>query len=254
LPARHDRWRSLHATQHYYESVRELGLPPWREVDRVPRLRLPRRAYAQAEAFLAEHDSGGGEDAVGEGGPLVGMHPGGAGLAGRKRWPAARFAEVADRLHVELGARVVLLGGPDERALAEEVAGSMRGAPSVVAAGAIPLPVSIALIERCDAFIGDDSGLLHAAAAVGTPYVGIYGPTAIASFRPIPRRPRQGRLVLPWAACPEQTAFIGSDVAWRRPQCEGTCLALETIPVEDVLRAALDLLRVAAARETAGAV
>jgi ADP-heptose:LPS heptosyltransferase len=231
----HARWRTTHATEHYYDCARELGLPPWDEVDHRLRLQLPRSAREEAQAFL--HAS------VGHyGGPLIAMHAGGSMLDGVKRWPADRFAELAEALCTSWHARVLLLGGPEDVELANAIAGAMRG-PAVVAAGTASLVISLALVESADLLIGNDSGLLHAAAALGTPYIGIYGPTAPSNFHPIESYPGQGHVVLPPVPCPEPGYFVGGDVIWRHRRCHGTCAALLTLPVSTVLAYATIVLQ-----------
>lgn len=235
LPGEHRNWRATHATRHYYDCARELDLPPWETVDQRPRLRLPDAARHDARRFMEAAPGLRGS------GPLVGMHIGGAGLGGLKRWPAARFAALADRLAAACGARVVLLGGPDDKELAATVAGIMRSRPEL-AAGAVPLLTSIVLIEACDLFIGNDSGPLHAAAAVGAPYVGIFGPTSVADFQPIALYPGQGRVVQPAVPCRAPRYFVGGEPVWRGPCCRGVCAALAALEVEPVFDAAATLL------------
>jgi hypothetical protein len=106
----------------------------------------------------------------------------------------------------------------------------------------ILLLASCALVKVCDLFVGNDSALLHVAAAVGTPYVGIFGPTAVSSFQPIPRRPGQGVLVLPPIACPEPVYFVGGRLIWDGPRCAGACAALRHTDVDAVLRGATRVL------------
>ncbi len=88
-----------------------------------------------------------------------------------KRWPG--YAELAARL--DRG--VVVLGGRDDREAAERIAAA---APErvAVAAGALSLPGSAALLERAAVLVTNDSAPLHLATAVGTPVVAIFGPTA----------------------------------------------------------------------------
>jgi len=234
IPGAHRQWRATHATRHYYDCARELDLPPWDTVDQRPRLQLPASARRDARLFIESASPRGA-------GPLVGLHVGGAGLGGLKRWPAARFAALADRLATTWGARIALLGGPDDRELAVTVARAMRTRP-ILAAGAVPLLTSIALIEACDLFIGNDSGPLHAAAAVGTPYVGVFGPTNPANFQPIALYPGQGRVVQPAVPCRAPRYFVGGEPVWRGPCCSGVCAALATLNVEPVFDAAATLL------------
>jgi ADP-heptose:LPS heptosyltransferase len=235
VPGRHARWRSQHATRLYYDCARELDLPPWEQVDQRPFLHLPPDAQRAAEAFLRARGLAGRPE------PIVGVHAGGAGLQGQKRWPAERFAEAADRLAEGWNARILLLGGRDEAALARQVAASMRR-EALVAAGALPLMASFALIARCDLFLGNDSSLLHAAAAMGTPYVGIFGPTCLANFQPLPARPRQGRLVAPWPPPRHLSYFVGGRPVWQRPRDGEAARALAAITTRMVLDQAEELL------------
>ncbi len=103
--------------------------------------------------------------------PAVLINPG-AGW-GAKRWPAERYAMVAQRL-IEQGCRVLINAGPGEESLADCIVRATKGA-------ATPLPPSlenlIALTRRIALLIAGDTGPLHLACALGKPVVGIYGPT-----------------------------------------------------------------------------
>jgi ADP-heptose:LPS heptosyltransferase len=236
LPTSHPRWRTIHAIRHYYECARELDLPPWETVDHAPRIVLPQEAYRAANAFLRRRGLARCRR------PLIALHPGGAGLDGRKRWPASRFVELAEALEDRWGARILLLGGPDETALVQTIAACLRE-PPVVLAGALPMLTSMALVTRCDLFVGNDSSPLHAAAALGTSYVGIYGPTSLANFRAVPPRPRQGRIVAAWPPSASPVYFVGGRPIWQRPRARDAEDALATISVADVLGLAETLLR-----------
>jgi len=94
-----------------------------------------------------------------------------------KRWPAASFAEVADRLQQERCGAVVMIGGPDERADVAAVSGMMK-TPAIDLAGATTVGLLPALLSRTSLLITNDSGPMHIAAAVGTPVVALFGPTS----------------------------------------------------------------------------
>lgn len=231
VPGEHRHWRFTHATRHYYDCAAELDLPPWGEVDHTPRISLPATARAEAARYLAER----GLAARGERqSPLVVLHAGGAGLDGLKRWPIDRFAAVADALVARWSARVVLIGGPDEATLDAKVAALTRQ-PVANAAGQLSLLGTAALIEAADLFVGNDSSPLHLAAAMGTRFVGIYGPTGLANFRPIPVRSRQGRFALPPYACGSPQHFVGAAPIWNHACCEGTCAALLALDPQTVI-------------------
>ncbi len=242
IPTPHRHWRTTHATRHYYDSASELDLPPWHDVSHSPQFRLPESQRRAARLFLLRrgvHDISTERKLAAR--PLVAVHAGGAGLNGLKRWPADRFAALCRALTDRWGAQIVLLGGSEDEELVEDIAAQLA-APPVVAAGKISLLTSAAVIEACDLFIGNDSGPLHFAAAVGTPHVAIFGPTCLANFVPIPAHGGYGHVVLPRVPCPEPQYFVGGQTIPQRRACQGVCRALATIPVDAVLAAAEDLL------------
>jgi lipopolysaccharide heptosyltransferase I len=92
-----------------------------------------------------------------------------------KRWPPEWFGVIADRLRANHGLASVVLWGPGEEALARTVVESSRGAARL----APPTGIGdmIVLARAASLLVSGDTGPLHIAAAVGTPVVGIYGPT-----------------------------------------------------------------------------
>ncbi len=100
-----------------------------------------------------------------------------------KRWPAASFAEVADRLQQDGSGAAVMIGGPDERADVAAVIGMMK-TPAIDLAGATTVGLLPALLSRASLLITNDSGPMHIAAAVGTPVVALFGPTSAARTGP----------------------------------------------------------------------
>jgi len=112
-----------------------------------------------------------------EGKLTVGIHPGsGIHQARFRRWPKERFAQLADRLSDDYHASIVIFGGPEEIDLAHQISNLMKTSPLLMT-GETTLGQAAALIEKCNLFISNDSGLMHVACAVNTPTVGIYGPT-----------------------------------------------------------------------------
>ena len=104
---------------------------------------------------------------------LVGFHVWGGWEA--KRWPLDRFADLADRLGDAFDATVILVWGPGERQYAETVLKRTR--TSAILAPETTLGEMAALLSRCRMVVANDSGPMHIAAALGTPTVGIFGPT-----------------------------------------------------------------------------
>jgi heptosyltransferase I len=100
-----------------------------------------------------------------------------------KRWPAASFAEVADRLQQEGCGAVVMIGGLEERADIAAVIRMMK-TPAINLAGKTKVGLLPALLSRASLMITNDSGPMHVAAAVGIPVVALFGPTSAARTGP----------------------------------------------------------------------
>ncbi len=106
-----------------------------------------------------------------------------------KTWPGENFIELIYRLSHAADpplpmASFIIMAGPGEEAAAEKV---LRSCPSARGFNAIarfsPLEAA-AVIAHCDAFIGNDSGLMHCAAATGIPTLGLFGPSKRSVYRP----------------------------------------------------------------------
>jgi ADP-heptose:LPS heptosyltransferase len=118
-------------------------------------------------------------------GPLIALAPTANWLP--KVWPPERFAAFFHRM-AGPDMRAVVLGGPGdaERAMAAPLLAALPDAIDLV--GRLSLPEVAACLERATLFIGNDSGLMHLAAAAGTPTVGLFGPTDAATYGPAGRR------------------------------------------------------------------
>lgn len=93
-----------------------------------------------------------------------------------KRWLPDRYSEVIRRLAQDFGCRTVLFGSVDDRPLCDNIA-AMSGVDPLNSAGKLSLLQSAALAARCTAFLSNDTGMGHIAAAMNTPVVAIFGPT-----------------------------------------------------------------------------
>jgi ADP-heptose:LPS heptosyltransferase len=120
------------------------------------------------------------------GGPILALGPT-ANWPG-KAWPADRFATLAERLTgpegVLPGARVAVLGAGEERRVALQVIESIPEARRLDLVGAVDLAAAAACLARAALYVGNDSGLMHIAAAVGTPTLGLFGPSREALYAP----------------------------------------------------------------------
>jgi ADP-heptose:LPS heptosyltransferase len=108
-------------------------------------------------------------------GPLAAIHPGASSRITYKRWAAAKYSELADRLVEELNVSVLFTWGPGEKAMVEEVRARMRR--DSIVAPQTSLNQLAEIFRRCSVYIGNDTGPMHIASLVKTPVVGIFGPT-----------------------------------------------------------------------------
>jgi len=106
--------------------------------------------------------------------PLVAVHPGGGRAV--KQWDVARWAEVAVRLQREFQATILITGSEADRPLTAELARRLPFRP-VDLTGRLSLRETVALIAELDLFLSPDTGTMHAACAVGTPSVSVFGPS-----------------------------------------------------------------------------
>ncbi|KAA0104636.1 glycosyltransferase family 9 protein [Mycolicibacterium sp. P1-5] len=114
-------------------------------------------------------------------GDIVVIHPGAADAA--RRWPADRFAAVADRMRRD-GHDVVVTGSAAEQPLARSVV-EMAGLPeSSCLAGQLDILELVELIARCRLLVCGDTGVGHIATATGTPSVLVFGPTPPSQWGP----------------------------------------------------------------------
>ncbi len=157
-PARWCYTRRVPRPREAHETARLLALVG-EDGPRRPTLGLTATDHATAAAWL---------ETVGIGGRFVALAPG--SIWGTKRWD--KYPELAGTLDLP----VVVLGGPEDRALAEGVVAAARhGGAS--AAGVLPIRASAAVLARAVALVSNDSLPLHLAQAVGVPTVALFGPT-----------------------------------------------------------------------------
>lgn len=133
----------------------------------APRFELPRDPtdVERVDRILREHG-------LGRERPLVAMCPGSKQEI--KRWPLERYAEVGRRLIAAGGADVVVIGGEDEARAAATVTRDWPAARWASFAGRLTVLESAELLRRCLFYLGNDTGAMHLAAAVGTRCVAIF--------------------------------------------------------------------------------
>ena len=122
--------------------------------------------------------------------PVVALCPGAVGAG--KRWPETKYAELARRL-AGGGIAVWVLGGPGEKEIARTISGGGQFARDLTGDD---LRNAILALAAADAAVSNDSGLLHVAAAIGTPAVGLFGPTSPWHWAPL--NPIAATIEAPW--------------------------------------------------------
>ncbi|HET8774020.1 MAG TPA: lipopolysaccharide heptosyltransferase II, partial [Thermoanaerobaculia bacterium] len=159
---------TVHQAEYYLHLVRELGIetpegPP------LARIEISEPTRRRVLELLEQHR-------LDTSAPLVGIAPG-AAYGHAKRWPPERAAELAGRLTAR-GASIVLVGAAGDRGAGREIESSVPAGVRIVnLIGRTDLRLFAGLLAACHAFVSNDSGAMHLAAAAGVPVVAIFGPT-----------------------------------------------------------------------------
>jgi lipopolysaccharide heptosyltransferase I len=155
--------RAVHVVDQYLSLLAPLDVEPGPVEFHVPVLPTATRSV---DEFL-------GEQGVKRRDLLVAINPG----AGRdnKRWPVEHFRALADRLAQEPNVRILLLWGPDEVHMARQIRDGLQA--RAILAPPTDLHELAAILRRSVLMVANDTGPLHLAAALGTPSLGLFGPT-----------------------------------------------------------------------------
>jgi lipopolysaccharide heptosyltransferase II len=202
----------LHTVFYYLGLLQALG-----EIETFtpPTLYLGDLEIATASQLLEASDLGSG--------PWVGLSPG-AAFGPAKRWPPANFAALGRELVREFGARLVLLGGREEAPVAQLVK-EYLGLPVLDLVGKTDLRQALGVLSRLQLLITNDSGLMHAAAALQAPLVALFGSTEPAATGPFTGRATVLHHPPSCAPCFQRT-------------CNRDYVCLTAISVEEALAAA----------------
>lgn len=145
-----------------------------------------------------------------------------------KQWPVSSYADLAARLKT-LGVDVWVIGGPEERAIASRIAANGRAGRDFTGSDLRDALLALAAAELA---VANDSGLLHVAAALGTPAIGLFGPSDPGLWAPL--NTSATVVEAPWSSpCRECARAHCSDVGHRR---------MSDIGEDGVFRAVADIL------------
>ncbi|MHC1699097.1 MAG: lipopolysaccharide heptosyltransferase II [Geobacteraceae bacterium] len=163
---------------------------------------------------------------------IVALHPFASNP--HRGWPFEDFAALAALLRGQ-GYITLVLGAPGDRNCFESVR-DLFGLETVDLVGRCKLRVTMALLKRCALFVGNDSGIMHLAAAANIPMVALFGPQSPVKFGPWSAQAKVMYRDFPCSPC-KQKFFTECEPSPRmRPAC------VEAISVDDVFREALLLL------------
>ena len=136
--------------------------------------------------------------------PFAVLFPGGGSNPSvtntERRWPADKYAELAIWLREERKLHVLILGGASDTAVAEQVV-ELVGNDVISLAGLTDLRTTAAIVARAEVSISNDSAPMHISSAVGTPTVGVFGPTGARTKAPLGERCASVSLGLPCSPC-----------------------------------------------------
>jgi heptosyltransferase-2 len=223
--------RTRHHVWQFFEPARFAGAsPPAPDAVRVE-FPVSDDDRGEARRLLAE-------EGLDDGRFLLAVHA--AASKEPRAWHAERFAEAAERIVGPRGGAAVLLGGPGDGVVCSRIRKACS-APCVELWGRTSIPGMAAVIERSGLFLGNDSGPMHLAAAVGTPSVAIFGPGAPDRTAPVAGAGRCRVVTRSFSCAPCRQDFFREC----EPARSGKPACLEEIAVDDVVLAAEELLATA---------
>lgn len=196
------KWAIVPAVDYYWHAAEALialtrgeRTPELRAADESGAHRLPPGTFL--ELISTPKDRAEADDVLARAGvldrPYAVLNPGGNNPA--KRWPAERFAQLADHLAEAHGLRVLISGSPGEAELASSIAGLAQSQPVSLPALGMTLGSLKSIIERSELLVTNDTGPRHIGAAFGVPMVTLFGPTDH-RWTTIPTRPGGPETVL----------------------------------------------------------
>ena len=210
--------KKMHQTGYYLGILQGIGL----ETDGLGLDLVVDKKYQKRAAEILE------EHGISKSDRLVGINPS-ATFGPAKQWFPERYAGLSDKIHEVFGARILLFGGPGDRELGVRISQMMQH-PPIDLCGKTNLEEAIALINMCNLFITNDSGLMHVAAALDIPLIAIFGSTNPTTTGPKGSNSRVVRIPVECSPC-------------LKPECpEGHLRCMDQIDINMVFEAIRELL------------
>jgi len=169
--------------------------------------------------------------------PVITLHFGANWQAKYRTWPIENYISLIKHLLERRGAKVILIGGKAEIKIAERVCQKVKHNHLINLVGKTTIPQMTAIIKSSHLFIGNDSGPLHIAQLVGTPFVGIFGATS--PIQVLSHSTNTPKVILkPNLPC--SPCYTHQEVF--KPACKGKVECFKKITVEEVIKATVYLL------------
>ena len=207
--------------------------PPVHKVVEASRVLRMTEAAADPYLFTSEETEARAVEITAGKGPILALAPAANWIG--KTWPLERFAQVAIQLMGEggplAGGRLMVLGAPEDHHVMDSLRHVVLKGKLIDLVGKVDLLTAFACLKRARLFIGNDSGLMHLAAAAGAPTLGLFGPS-------------DERLYAPWGPAarvvrgPREFEQIrAADPGFSQELCH-----MMDLPVPTVVTAARDLI------------
>lgn len=192
-------YHASHVVEHYLELLKFVGVTPARH-----NLELFVSGPSAIKSKIVLESMGVVNDDL-----VIGIAPAAGASwgkdAGLKHWPAIRFAQLADRIIREWGAKIILIGDKSERLIADALLCAMKN-KAIDLVGKTAIDEIPALLSNCALLIANDGGLLHMAVALGVPTVSIFGPVSDTVYGPYPPSEKH-KVIKKELAC--QPCYVG---------------------------------------------
>jgi len=214
-------YSSKHVVEYYLDLLKPLGIKPKRH---NLALHVSNTADLKSGNILSRYG-------ISDKDLIIGIAPGAGASWGKdaaiKHWPAIRFAQLADTIISDFGAKVLILGDESEKPIADIIVNTMQN-KAIDLTGKTTLEELIAIISKLRILIANDGGPLHMAVAEGINTVSIFGPVDDLVYGPYP--PDENHLVVK-----KDLSCRPCYRDFKMPQCDREKECLKSISTEEVL-------------------
>lgn len=220
-----------HISKVYLQFARACGI---KDMDyKIEKIRLPSRCLSEARLWMKAHG-------LNEHAPAIVVNPNASDLLLERRWPGVYFVALIDALVFNWKNPIYMVGSPEERPYVDSLWKSLSQEAKAISfnmTGKISLEAVMALIEKADLMITNDSGLYHIAQSFETPVISLWGPASPEHYAD---RPSEKNIIfyskeIYCSPCVHITDF---------PSCRGNNVCMKYISPQEVYQKACDVLKI----------